>query len=233
MLGIEFPLLAFSHCRDVVAAVSRAGGFGVLGATAHSPESIEQELKWIDDHVDGKPYGLDVLIPETSRPRAKRTSPGKAWSSDLARASRLHQEPPEKIRHRADDDQCRRQSAAAVRRATRAGSSRGVVPAPDPPDRQRAGRAAEGDDRDGQEARRAGRGAGRRQGACAASGRGRRRYSGGAGHRGRRPLRRGFHHGAGARGARRNSRRSTISTTAFAPLRRGEFREANNRAREL
>ncbi|MBI5130002.1 MAG: nitronate monooxygenase [Rhodopseudomonas palustris] len=64
MLGIEFPLLAFSHCRDVVAAVSRAGGFGVLGATIHTPETIEQELRWIDDHVDGKPYGLDVLIPE-------------------------------------------------------------------------------------------------------------------------------------------------------------------------
>ena len=64
MLGIEFPLLAFSHCRDVVAAVSRAGGFGVLGATTHSPETIEQELKWIDEHADGKPYGLDVLIPE-------------------------------------------------------------------------------------------------------------------------------------------------------------------------
>src|ERR1044072_2998369 len=57
MLGIEFPLLAFSHCRDVVAAVSRAGGFGVLGATAHSPDTIEQELKWIDEHVDGKPHG--------------------------------------------------------------------------------------------------------------------------------------------------------------------------------
>src|SRR5689334_17241667 len=64
MLGIEFPLLAFSHCRDVVAAVSRAGGFGVLGATAHTPETVERELKWIDDHADGKPYGLDVLIPE-------------------------------------------------------------------------------------------------------------------------------------------------------------------------
>lgn len=64
MLGIDFPLLAFSHCRDVVAAVSRAGGFGVLGATGHSPQSIRQELKWIDDHVDGKPYGLDILIPE-------------------------------------------------------------------------------------------------------------------------------------------------------------------------
>jgi NAD(P)H-dependent flavin oxidoreductase YrpB (nitropropane dioxygenase family) len=64
MLGVEFPLLAFSHCRDVVAAVSRAGGFGVLGATGHSPASIRQELRWIDDHVEGKPYGLDVLIPE-------------------------------------------------------------------------------------------------------------------------------------------------------------------------
>ncbi|MHB8530940.1 MAG: NAD(P)H-dependent flavin oxidoreductase [Caulobacteraceae bacterium] len=64
MLGIEFPLVAFSHCRDVVAAVSRAGGFGVLGATGHDPESIGIELKWIDDHVGGKPYGLDVLIPE-------------------------------------------------------------------------------------------------------------------------------------------------------------------------
>jgi NAD(P)H-dependent flavin oxidoreductase YrpB (nitropropane dioxygenase family) len=64
MLGIEFPLFAFSHCRDVVAAVSRAGGFGVLGATGLSPEGVHQELKWIDDHVDGKPYGLDVLIPD-------------------------------------------------------------------------------------------------------------------------------------------------------------------------
>jgi NAD(P)H-dependent flavin oxidoreductase YrpB (nitropropane dioxygenase family) len=64
MLGVEFPLAAFSHCRDVVAAVSRAGGFGVLGATAHSPESLRQELRWIADHADGKPFGVDVLIPE-------------------------------------------------------------------------------------------------------------------------------------------------------------------------
>ncbi len=63
-LGIEFPLFAFSHCRDVVAAVSKAGGFGVLGATAFNPAQLEQELQWIDAHVDGKPYGIDVLIPE-------------------------------------------------------------------------------------------------------------------------------------------------------------------------
>jgi NAD(P)H-dependent flavin oxidoreductase YrpB (nitropropane dioxygenase family) len=70
-LGIEFPLFAFSHCRDVVAAVSRAGGFGVLGATRHTPQSIEIELKWIDDHVNGKPYGLDVLIPENLATRGE------------------------------------------------------------------------------------------------------------------------------------------------------------------
>src|SRR5678815_4656718 len=62
-LGIEFPIFAFSHCRDVVAAVSRAGGLGVLGALAFSPEELEQELAWIDAHVGGKPYGVDVVMP--------------------------------------------------------------------------------------------------------------------------------------------------------------------------
>ncbi|SMQ69738.1 NAD(P)H-dependent flavin oxidoreductase YrpB, nitropropane dioxygenase family [Altererythrobacter xiamenensis] len=64
MVGCDFPLFAFSHCRDVVAAVSRAGGFGVIGAVSYTPEQLEHELAWIDDHVDGKPYGVDVLIPE-------------------------------------------------------------------------------------------------------------------------------------------------------------------------
>jgi NAD(P)H-dependent flavin oxidoreductase YrpB (nitropropane dioxygenase family) len=63
MFGIELPIFAFSHCRDVVAAVSKAGGMGVLGALAFSPEQLEIELKWIDDNVDGKPYGVDVVMP--------------------------------------------------------------------------------------------------------------------------------------------------------------------------
>ena len=87
MLGVEFPLFAFSHCRDVVAAVSRAGGFGVLGATTHSPESIEQELKWIDDHVEGKPYGLDVLIPENTSTSGERNV---TWKDLEARISPEH-----------------------------------------------------------------------------------------------------------------------------------------------
>jgi NAD(P)H-dependent flavin oxidoreductase YrpB (nitropropane dioxygenase family) len=69
MTGCDFPLFAFSHCRDVVAAVSKAGGFGVLGATRFSPDQLEEELAWIDAHVDGAPYGVDVLVPETIDPR--------------------------------------------------------------------------------------------------------------------------------------------------------------------
>jgi NAD(P)H-dependent flavin oxidoreductase YrpB (nitropropane dioxygenase family) len=64
LVGVDFPLFAFSHCRDVVAAVSRAGGFGVLGGSMFTPESLEAELRWVDDHVDGKPYGVDILVPE-------------------------------------------------------------------------------------------------------------------------------------------------------------------------
>jgi NAD(P)H-dependent flavin oxidoreductase YrpB (nitropropane dioxygenase family) len=63
LLGIEFPIFAFSHCRDVVAAVSKAGGLGVLGAVAYSPEQLELELQWIDKNVGGKPYGVDTVIP--------------------------------------------------------------------------------------------------------------------------------------------------------------------------
>ena len=62
--GIEFPLFAFSHCRDVVVEVSKAGGMGVFGAVdVRSPEAFEAELKWIDEHVEGKPYGVDFIVP--------------------------------------------------------------------------------------------------------------------------------------------------------------------------
>ncbi len=71
MTGADFPLFAFSHCRDVVAAVSKAGGFGVLGATRFTPEQLEEELAWIDAEVDGAPYGVDVLVPEVIDPRVR------------------------------------------------------------------------------------------------------------------------------------------------------------------
>lgn len=88
MLGIEFPLFAFSHCRDVVAAVSRAGGFGVLGATIHTPDTIHEELAWIDDHVDGKPYGIDVLVPENLATRGEGSVTARSLESRIPDAHR-------------------------------------------------------------------------------------------------------------------------------------------------
>ena len=63
MFDIEFPLIAFTHCRDVVVAVSKAGGMGVFGAVAHPPDRLEEELCWIDEHIEGKPYGIDLIVP--------------------------------------------------------------------------------------------------------------------------------------------------------------------------
>ena len=77
MLDIEFPLVAFTHCRDVVVAVSKAGGCGVLGAVGMSPDVLEQELKWIDEHIDGKPYGVDVLIPNKMVGKDEKFDPEK------------------------------------------------------------------------------------------------------------------------------------------------------------
>jgi NAD(P)H-dependent flavin oxidoreductase YrpB (nitropropane dioxygenase family) len=62
-LNIEFPIFAFTHCRDVVVAVSKAGGFGVLGAVGFTPEQLEIELNWIDEHIGDHNYGVDIVIP--------------------------------------------------------------------------------------------------------------------------------------------------------------------------
>ena len=63
MFGIEFPILAFTHCRDVVAAVSKAGGLGVLGAVGHSHSGLETDLAWIEAEIGDRPYGVDLIVP--------------------------------------------------------------------------------------------------------------------------------------------------------------------------
>jgi NAD(P)H-dependent flavin oxidoreductase YrpB (nitropropane dioxygenase family) len=62
-LGLEFPIFAFTHCRDVAAAVSKAGGLGVLGVAGHSLRHLEMELDWIEKEIGDKPYGVDLLLP--------------------------------------------------------------------------------------------------------------------------------------------------------------------------
>lgn len=63
MFGIEYPIFAFTHSPKVAAAVSRAGGLGVFGALSYTPDQLREHLDWINDIVDGKPYGVDVVMP--------------------------------------------------------------------------------------------------------------------------------------------------------------------------
>ncbi len=63
LFGIDVPIFAFTHCRDVVVEVSKAGGFGVLGAVGFSPRQLEIELQWIDERIGDRPYGVDTIIP--------------------------------------------------------------------------------------------------------------------------------------------------------------------------
>lgn len=88
MLGIDFPLLAFSHCRDVVAAVSRAGGMGVFGAVNLPPARLRDELTWIDGHCGGKPYGVDLIVPNSMEGKTEAFS-GEAL---LAAVPQVHKD---------------------------------------------------------------------------------------------------------------------------------------------
>ena len=64
--GIRYPIFVFTPSEKVAAAVTRAGGMGVLGCVrfndAHELESV---LCWMDDNTEGKPYGVDIVMPAT------------------------------------------------------------------------------------------------------------------------------------------------------------------------
>jgi hypothetical protein len=68
MLGIEFPIIAFTHCKDVVIAVVGAGGFAVLGEAMHTPDEIAADIKWIRDRIGTKPFGIDLVLPASVPP---------------------------------------------------------------------------------------------------------------------------------------------------------------------
>ena len=62
--GIDYPIFVFTPSEKVAAAVSKAGGLGVLGCVRfNEPEDLETVLNWMDKNTDGKPYGVDIVMP--------------------------------------------------------------------------------------------------------------------------------------------------------------------------
>ena len=101
MFGLQAPIFAFSHCRDVVAAVSKAGGMGTLGTTRDSVEDLDHMLSWIDDHVDGEPYGVDIMFASNAPKEFERMTaqeimglvPAEYWAF-VDELLRQHDVPP-------------------------------------------------------------------------------------------------------------------------------------------
>lgn len=61
--GCEVPIVAFAHTKDVIAAVTNAGGIGVLGGAGRTPDELRSDIRWIKERVEGRPYGVDLLVP--------------------------------------------------------------------------------------------------------------------------------------------------------------------------
>ena len=69
LLGIEHPIVGFSPSEHVAAAISRAGGLGVLGCVRfNDPADLDAVLRWMDANTGGRPYGVDVVMPASEPP---------------------------------------------------------------------------------------------------------------------------------------------------------------------
>jgi len=87
-MGLDIPLFAFTRSKEVVAAVTRAGGLGVLGAIAHTPEQLDADCTWLDEACGGRAYGVDTVMPQSYAGKGEDWDEAKlqAMISDAHRA---------------------------------------------------------------------------------------------------------------------------------------------------
>ena len=106
--GITHPIFGFTPSEHVAAAISRAGGLGVLGCVRfNDADELDAVLNWMDENTDGKPYGVDIVMP------AKVPTEGTA-----DRPVAVHPRRAQGLRQ-GDPAQARRAAAAGRRRLRR------------------------------------------------------------------------------------------------------------------
>lgn len=65
LLGVDRPIICFTHCREVAVAASRAGVFPVLGEALRSMDEIARDIGWIRERI-GSNFGIDLVLPARS-----------------------------------------------------------------------------------------------------------------------------------------------------------------------
>jgi NAD(P)H-dependent flavin oxidoreductase YrpB (nitropropane dioxygenase family) len=109
ILGIEYPVISAGMGPtllgektgapvELVAAVSNAGGCGVLGASAHSIPRLREDIRTIKSMTD-KPFGVDILLPKNVAGEVFDEMPEEmSLNSILTTLPKPHLEWMEKIR---------------------------------------------------------------------------------------------------------------------------------------
>ncbi len=91
--GCEYPIVAFAHTRDVIAAATNAGAIGVLGCSTHTVEEMRNNVRWIKERVGDRPFGCDITIPSSyvqgNREELEEQIPQghRDWVDDLMRSN--------------------------------------------------------------------------------------------------------------------------------------------------
>jgi len=86
--GIEYPIFGFTPSQDVAAAISRAGGLGVLGCVRfNEAEELDEVLEWMHENTDGKPFGVDVVMPAKIRTQGSKTDLDSMIRPSIGRSS--------------------------------------------------------------------------------------------------------------------------------------------------
>src|SRR5262249_49899283 len=66
LLGIEYPIILAgmggAAGPTLAAAVSNAGGLGIVGATGYTPDELREMIRNLRSLTD-KPLGIDLLLP--------------------------------------------------------------------------------------------------------------------------------------------------------------------------
>ncbi|MBI2872786.1 MAG: nitronate monooxygenase [Chloroflexi bacterium] len=121
--GLEYPIIAFGHCKDVIAEVCNAGGLGVLGCAGLEPDEIERDVNWLRERIGNKPFGLDILIPASVPPSGTREDfeaqiPQEHWA--FVQRIRREYKIPERDAQKVADERAKSQRDVLTQERARA-----------------------------------------------------------------------------------------------------------------